>query len=93
MPSIPDLDRGLNSAQVEESRERNGRNVFTPPPRPPWWKLYFEKFNDPVIRILLVAALLAIVSGIYESNYVEGAGILVAVIGALAVLWGWRMVR
>ncbi|MDR1611504.1 MAG: hypothetical protein LBT97_01845, partial [Planctomycetota bacterium] len=51
---------GLTVAEVEESRHRHGANILTPPPRDPWWKLYLEKFEDPIIRVLLVAAVIAI---------------------------------
>ena len=50
--------KGLTQAQVQESRERHGRNVLTPPKRKSLWVLFFEKFSDPVIRILLIAAFL-----------------------------------
>ena len=47
----------LRDDKVEEIREKNnyGYNVITPPPETPWWKLYLEKFEDPIIVILLVA--------------------------------------
>ena len=47
---------GLSDKQVQESREKYGWNLLTPPKRPSMWKLYLEKFNDPVIRILLLAS-------------------------------------
>ena len=71
---------GLTSAEVEESRHLHGANLLTPPPREPWWKLYLEKFEDPIIRILLVAAVIAILAGIVEGHYTEGIGIIVAVL-------------
>src|SRR5262249_18348454 len=61
------------------SREKHGSNILTPPKRTPWWKLYFEKFDDPVIRILLIAAAVATIVGVVEGSYVEGIGILCAV--------------
>ncbi|MDR1658139.1 MAG: calcium-translocating P-type ATPase, PMCA-type [Deltaproteobacteria bacterium] len=70
---------GLTAAQVEESRRLHGANILTPPPREPWWKLYLEKFEDPIIRILLVAAVIAILAGIIEGQYAEGIGIIIAV--------------
>ena len=42
--------------KVLQSREKNGINLLTPPKRPSLWKLYLEKFEDPVVRVLLVAA-------------------------------------
>ena len=47
---------GLSDQEVKQSREAHGINVLTPPKRKPMWMLYLEKFEDPVIRILLVAA-------------------------------------
>lgn len=47
---------GLTDQEVIASREKNGVNLLTPPKRPSIWKLYLEKFQDPVIRVLLVAA-------------------------------------
>jgi P-type Ca2+ transporter type 2C len=46
---------GLNNIEVEESRKKYGENRLTPPPRTPLWKLFLEKFKDPIIQILLVA--------------------------------------
>lgn len=47
---------GLTDDEVLQSREKNGVNLLTPPKRPSLWKLYLEKFEDPVVRVLLVAA-------------------------------------
>lgn len=71
---------GLTAAEVEESRRKHGPNVLTPPERDPWWKLFLEKFDDPVIRILLIAAFIAIVVGVAEGKYFEGIGIVVAIL-------------
>ncbi len=72
---------GLTDAQVVEHRQRFGRNDLTPPVRRPWWKLLLAKFNDPIIKLLLFAALLALVVGYFEGgSYVEGLGILAAVL-------------
>ncbi|MBQ2026006.1 MAG: hypothetical protein II215_06020, partial [Paludibacteraceae bacterium] len=48
-------NNGLTDAQVLQSREQYGVNLLTPPKQTPWWKLYLEKFRDPIIVILLVA--------------------------------------
>ncbi|MDR1645834.1 MAG: calcium-translocating P-type ATPase, PMCA-type [Tannerellaceae bacterium] len=53
--------QGLTLQQVEENRKRYGENTLTPPPKTPLWKLFLEKFDDPIIRILLVAWLLSLV--------------------------------
>jgi Ca2+-transporting ATPase len=65
---------------VAESRARQGANVLTPPERDPWWKLYLEKFDDPVIRILIIAGLLSFGVGFTHGEYYEGIGIVIAVL-------------
>ncbi len=72
--------RGLTSEEVLKSREKYGINVLTPPEREPWWKLLLEKFDDPIIRILIIAAIIAIGVGIMEGEYAEGIGIIVAIL-------------
>ncbi len=76
---------GLTSAQVEESRRKHGANILTPPERNPWWKLFLEKFDDPVIRILMIAAVIAIGVGITTGEYAEGLGIVAAILLATAL--------
>ncbi len=78
-PHQPKL-RGLTAAQVEESRRLHGANVLTPPERDPWWVLYFEKFEDPIIRILCLAAAVALIVGFYDGHFIEGLGIVVAIL-------------
>ncbi|MBQ8336195.1 MAG: calcium-translocating P-type ATPase, PMCA-type [Bacteroidaceae bacterium] len=57
---------GLTSEQVEESRRLHGENVLTPPERVSLWKQFLEKFEDPIIRILLIAwALSMIISSVH----------------------------
>ena len=67
--------KGLSAAEVEDSRKKNGANVLAPPVRVPWYIQYLRKFSDPVIRILMIAAILSCVIG----DWVEGGGILVAI--------------
>jgi Ca2+-transporting ATPase len=76
---MSEISRGLSAVQVAASRAEHGSNVLTPPPRDPWWKLYLAKFDDPVIRILLVAAGVAVVAGAFDGHMTEGIGILIAV--------------
>ena len=80
---------GLNDQEVIESRKQYGENVLTPPPSTPWWKLYLEKFKDPIIMILVVAAIISLAIGIAEGNYIEPIGIIVAI--ALATGIGFYM--
>lgn len=84
---------GLNNQQIEESRRLHGSNVLTPPERTPLWKLFLEKFEDPIIQILLVAWVLSIVIACIHcwvqhagySVFLEPAGILVAVLLATGI--------
>ena len=76
---------GLSDKQVQESREKYGWNLLTPPKRPSMWKLYLEKFNDPVIRILLVAAFFSLVISIIEGEYAETIGIFFAIFLATGI--------
>ena len=57
---------GLSESEVLASRERYGENILTPPARTPMWKLFLEKFSDPIIRILLVALLLSVAVAVYH---------------------------
>ncbi|MEI8247371.1 MAG: calcium-translocating P-type ATPase, PMCA-type [Lentisphaerota bacterium] len=66
---------GLLSDEIIESRKKYGANIMPPPLREPWWKQLLSKFHDPVIRILIIAALIAICTG----ELIEGTGIVVAV--------------
>ncbi|MBQ8443519.1 MAG: calcium-translocating P-type ATPase, PMCA-type [Bacteroides sp.] len=76
---------GLSDKQVQENREKYGWNLLTPPKRPSMWKLYLEKFNDPVIRILLVAAFFSLVISIIEGEYAETIGIFFAIFLATGI--------
>ncbi len=72
--------RGLNGDQIAESRKVHGANVLTPPRRTPWHVLYAEKFKDPLIRVLLIAAVVAFLVGLYEGDFIESLGILFAIL-------------
>jgi len=72
--------KGLTSEEVTSSRQKHGVNVLTPPKRTPWWQLYLEKFDDPVIRILIIAAVIATITGIVDGRYIEGVGIIIAIL-------------
>ncbi len=76
---------GLSDEQVGQSRKRCGLNVLTPPRRISLWKLYLDKYRDPIIQILLVAALISLVLAFIEHNFMETTGIFVAVFLATTV--------
>ena len=72
--------KGLKAAQVIENRNKYGANVLTPAEREPWWRLLLEKFDDPIIRILMIAALIAIGVGFINGEHFEGIGIVIAIL-------------
>ena len=84
-----DIDKnkrfGLTDEQVKQSREQHGRNVLTPPHRTSLWKLYLDKYRDPIIQILLVAAFVSLILAFIEHNFMETIGIFVAVFLATTV--------
>ena len=76
---------GLTDEEVLRSRERYGTNLLTPPKRPSLWKLYLEKFEDPVVRVLLFAAILSLGISVIENEYAETIGIIAAVLLATGI--------
>lgn len=77
--------QGLGDAQVEASRSQHGENVLTPPRRTSYWKLYLDKYRDPIIQILLVAALVSLLLAFIERDFMETLGIILAVVIATTV--------
>lgn len=78
---------GLTPQEVEESRIKHGANILTPPKRTPLWKLFLEKFGDPIIIILLLAGFCSLGIAAYEyfglqhdsTVFFEPVGIFVAI--------------
>ena len=82
---------GLTDDEVIISRQKHGNNTLTPPPRTPLWKLFLEKFKDPIIQILLVAAALSLGIAIMHNEYAETVGILAAIFLATGVGFWFEM--
>lgn len=76
---------GLTDQEVLQSREKHGVNLLTPPKRPSLLKLYLEKFEDPVVRVLLVAAVFSLIISIIENEYAETVGIIAAILLATGI--------
>ena len=76
---------GLSAQEVLKNREKYGSNLLTPPKRPSIWKLYLEKFRDPVIQVLLVAAVFSLIISIIENEYAETIGIFFAIFLATGI--------
>lgn len=83
--------KGLSSQEVEISRLENGDNLLTPPKREPMWKLFIKKFNDPIIRILIIAAALSLVISFVHNEFAETIGIVCAIFLATFVGFWFEM--
>ena len=77
--------KGLSADEVLKSRETHGDNVITPVKKESVWHLFIEKFNDPIIKVLIVAACLSLVIAIIEGEYLETIGIFSAIFLATGV--------
>jgi Ca2+-transporting ATPase len=77
--------QGLTSQEVEQSRLEHGENVLTPPKRQSMWRLYLEKYADPMVQILLVAAGISLILAFVRQDFVETIGIIAAIILATTV--------
>ena len=74
-------ESGLTTSQVAEFRKKFGTNIMSPPVREPLWKQYLKKFNDPIIKILLLAvAISAVISGIKGSGFLDTIVIILAIL-------------
>ena len=76
---------GLTESEAAESRRLHGENLLTPPARPSMWRLYLEKFKDPVIKVLLVAACFSLIISVIEGEYAETIGIFFAIFLATGI--------
>jgi len=82
---------GLTDEQVLESRRKYGENLLTPPEKEPLWKLFLEKFEDPIIRILLIAAFLSLGISFIHMEFAETIGIFFAIFLATGVGFWFEM--
>ncbi len=87
------LPNGLTDSEVLRSREQHGVNILTPPERTSMWKLFLQKFKEPLIVILLFAAVLSVGIACYEflaldkggDVFFEPVGIIIAIVLATTV--------
>ena len=90
---------GLTDAQVLESRKKHGANILTPPEKDPLWKQFLEKFEDPLIIILMIAGVLSIGISFFEyfglgqggEVFFEPAGIFVAILLATGLAFYFEL--
>ncbi|MGH9677657.1 MAG: cation-transporting P-type ATPase, partial [Candidatus Acidiferrum sp.] len=77
-------EAGLNDEQVVRSRSQFGGNQLAPLPREPLWRKFLAKFDEPIIKILLAAALLSMFVDLFQSVPVT-AGIALLIVVAVVV--------
>ena len=82
---MKEMRQGLTAEEVLQSRLEHGENVLTPPRRQSMWRLYLEKYQDPMVRILLVAALVSLALSFVRHDFMETIGIIAAIILATTV--------
>jgi Ca2+-transporting ATPase len=82
-----DPAKGLSPETAADSALQHGHNRLTPLPREPLWKKFLEKFDEPIIKILLGAALLSMIVNLFQADNALGAAgiglVMVAVAAAL----------
>jgi P-type Ca2+ transporter type 2C len=75
------ISDGIDVRSVEARRQLYGENSLPSAPRKSFWTLFMETFEDATLRILMTAAAVSLVIGIYDdptTGYVEGCAILAA---------------
>ena len=83
------MKKYLKEALISSSEQvlkGKGKNIIPPPEPIPWWKLYLEKFKDPIVIVLLVIFVLSIIVAAYEvcafskswSVFIEPSGVFMA---------------
>lgn len=76
---------GLTDEQVALSRNEHGANILTPPKRASLWALYIDKYRDPIIQILIVAAAVSLIFSFINGEFLETLGIFLAIILATTI--------
>lgn len=92
--------QGLTETEVQKSRKEHGINILTPPEKESLWSKFFEKFEDPLIRILLVAGVLSIGIACYEcwglghnwTVFFEPIGIFIAILLATGLSFYFELI-
>ncbi|GFZ13212.1 endomembrane-type CA-ATPase 4 [Actinidia rufa] len=92
-----DRDYGLSTEEVEKSREIYGWNELEKHEGPSIWRLVLDQFNDTLVRILLVAAVVSFVLAWYDGEeggemeitaFVEPLVIfLILIVNAIVGVW------
>jgi Ca2+-transporting ATPase len=73
-------ESGLGPDDLARSRQLFGVNRLTSLPREPAWKKFLAKFDEPIIKILLAAALLSMFVDLFQAAPVAAGSALAVVI-------------
>ena len=92
---------GLTDTEVLKNREQYGANVLTPREKDPLWKQFLEKFEDPLIIVLLIAGFLSICISFWEywglhnedgaAVFFEPVGIFIAILLATGIAFFFEL--
>ncbi len=78
--------KGLSNAEVKASLEKYGKNILTQKNKMTFWQKYWEKFDDPIITILLVALGINVIFTFFgKVDWFECAGIFLSILLATLV--------
>ena len=84
--SIDSGSEGLNSAVAQKRLEENGKNKLVEPPKDSLLKKFISQLMDPMIIILLAAAVVSAVTAIYAKESFADVFIILFVVIVNAVL-------
>ena len=79
------LRKGLSQEEVIQQRQQYGENVLTPPKSRSLWRLYLEKYQDPIIQILLFAGIVSLILAFIHGEIIETIGIFLAIFLATTI--------
>lgn len=74
-----DLNNGLNNEQVNESKNKYGKNIISSKKKDGFLKLFIESLGDPIIKILLIALAIKILFLFKNFDWYETIGIVIAI--------------
>lgn len=94
-PSIPPVARTQGATQFTDRHRVFGTNALPKAPKKTFLKLLWEAYNDKIIVLLTVAAIVSLSLGIYEAisgqsqvDWVEGVAVCVAILIVVSVTAG-----
>ena len=77
--------KGLSQKEAANKLSYDGLNILTPPKRDPWYVMLLEGFKDPLIIILLIAAVVSLILGCIKGEFTEPIGIIAAIAIAVGI--------